>query len=168
MILSFDEIRDGNIFEDLVTSFFSALHNDTSSQPIRIVTNKSGIGPDGGSDILVEIDQFDRLVQYQRKWVVQCKFHKKNISPKELNTINIPTLIHSHSANGYLLICKEHVTSGTSQLFNKLNQECKFGYKYEIWDGPKFRDKLIEFPSIIKTYFPKYTASMSGEREVIK
>jgi hypothetical protein len=154
MTFSYDEIADGNAFEDLVTSYFEALQNDQISETIRIKANKSGIGPDGGRDILVDIDQFDRLVQYKRRWVVQCKFHKKNISPKEISTINIPTLIHSNNANGYLLICKEHVTSGTALLFDKLNSECKFGYKYEIWDGQKLKDKLIEIPSIMKMYFP--------------
>src|SRR5262249_38022104 len=88
--------------------------------------------------------------------IVQCKFQEQTISPRDLADRNIPSLVHQYGADGYLLICKTDVTSGVSAMFEGLNAQCRFKYKYEIWQGEQLKQRLLLKPSIIKQYFPDY------------
>jgi hypothetical protein len=98
----------------------------------------------------------DNIIRFKRKWVVQCKFHTANISPSKIADVNIPTLIHSYKASGYLLICRQHPTSALTNLFENLTKDCKFGYGYEIWTGSHFINEILNKPPIIQQFFPKY------------
>lgn len=117
-----------------MAKYFKCLKDEVGNNVINVAVKQSGIGTDEGSDILLELDIDDGIKNFKRKWVVQCKFHQSTISPQRINQINIPTLIHSHNASGYLLICKTRPTSGLTKLFDKLNDECTHGYKYEYWN----------------------------------
>ena len=153
--LSFDEIRDGSHFEDLVAAYFNSLKIDRQNGILEV--EKSGIGVDEGVDIMLELSLNDIIRAYNRKWIIQCKFHKSHVSPKEISGINIPALVHSHAASGYLLICKTNPTSGLTKLFRDLNVRCKFGYHYEIWSGEEFKSKLYTaVESLHEQFFPKY------------
>jgi hypothetical protein len=61
-----------------------------------------------------------------------------------------------YGSDGYLLVCKTDVTSGVSAMFEGLNAQCRFKYKYEIWQGEQFKQRLLIKPLIIKQYFPDY------------
>lgn len=154
--LSFKEIQDGDHFEDLVAAYFEELKEDKSNNIENIEVLKSGIGTDGGTDILINFNISDGIKTFKRKWIVQCKFHASTISPSQINSINIPTLIHSHNASGYLLICKLRPTSGLTDLFGRLNKKCKNNYYYECWDGNQFLRKINFRDNILKLYFPQY------------
>jgi hypothetical protein len=132
------------------------LKNEKDSNISNIEVIPSGIGSDGGRDILINFELNDQVTNFIRKWVVQCKFHKNSISTAQINKVNIPTLIHSYNASGYLLICKSSPTSGITNLFERLNQECAFKYHYECWNGAKFLSKLLHRTRILEQYFPKY------------
>jgi hypothetical protein len=97
---------------------------------------------------------------FKRTWVIQCKFHESNISTNKIADINIPTLIHSYKAVGYLLICRKNPTSKLTQLFERLEKECTFGYKYQILTGERFISMLSasfnENEPLIRQFFPKY------------
>lgn len=105
--LSFSEINDGDHFEDLVTAYFRDLINDNDSKIVKVEVKKSGVGTDGGVDIVVEYLFTDDIKTFKRKWVVQCKFLNENISPSRINSVNIPTLINSRGANGYFVSLQE-------------------------------------------------------------
>ena len=156
--LSFDEINDWNKFEELVAAFFRSLMSSNEKHFQDVTVKPSGVGSDGGKDILVDFTISDYIKQFTRTWVIQCKFHEENISPNQLFGVDLPTLIHSHNACGYLLICKSRPTTGLTNLFHKLNhQSTHFKYNYEIWSGEEFKGKLISaHPSIHEQYFPKY------------
>lgn len=156
MTLSFDEIEDGDKFEDLVAAYFRDLKANDNNNINNVEVIQSGIGADGGRDILIEFELTDDIRVFKRRWIVQCKFHDANISPTEINTINIPTLIHSYRASGYLLICKNRPTSGTTNLFERLNKECKHDYHYEYWNGTQFISKLLIQTNLHPVFFPKY------------
>ncbi|MCC5923968.1 MAG: restriction endonuclease [Crocinitomicaceae bacterium] len=156
MNISFDEIIDGDHFEDLVAEFFRDLKSNPDNSISSVEVMQSGIGPDGGRDVLVEFEFSDDIKMFKRKWVVQCKFHDENISPGTIQTINIPGLIHSYNASGYLLICKMRPTTGTTQFFERLNQECKFKYHYECWNGNQFLNKLRLRTNLHSLFFPLY------------
>ncbi|MEY4902278.1 MAG: hypothetical protein RLZZ292_93 [Bacteroidota bacterium] len=153
MKLSFDEIENGDQFEDLATEYFNSIQDE---KILGVDVKKSGVGTDGGRDILVTFTITDSIKEFQRRWVVQCKFHKGNISTNKINDINIPTLLHSYKASGYLLICREDVTSKLSNLFESLEKECIFGHKYRFWNGSNFRSKLLRNQKILKQFFPEY------------
>lgn len=159
--LSLDEIKDHRRFENLVAAYFENL-NKLADMPItQIRVDLTGVGPDGGRDLLVHTTTEDILsLFFKRTWVVQCKFHEANISTNKIADINIPTLIHSYKAVGYLLVCKKNPTSKLTQLFERLEKECTFGYRYQVLSGEQFLNLLSasveDNNHIIKRYFPKY------------
>ena len=152
--LSLEEIKDGGNFETLVAEYLRDTNDSQNNIPTLVEV--SGIGPDGGVDILVDFTIDDRIKSFNRRWLVQCKFRDKNISPSEINRINIPTLIHSYKASGYLLICKRSPTSSLTNLFSRLNRECKHSYHYECWSGKQFLQKLSFRKDLFEVYFPEY------------
>jgi hypothetical protein len=155
--LSFNEIKDGAHFEDLVVAYFNSKLIEPLSGISSVSGRHSGLGPDGGTDILIEFRLTDTISEFSRKWVVQCKFHSRNISPTSLNDNNIPSLIHSHNADGYLLICKEKPTVKLTNLFEQLNTNCKFKYRYTIWSGEVFKSQLlVAHDTVRKQFFPKF------------
>lgn len=91
---------------------------------------------------------------------MQCKFHESNISTNKIADINIPTLVHSYKAIGYLLVCKKDPTSKLTQLFERLEKECTFGYRYQILSGDQFLSLLSSSlegnEPLIRRFFPKY------------
>lgn len=160
MRLSIDEISDWKQFEDLVDAYFRKEEGFLKKNIVGIEVNKSGTGPDEGHDLILDILVTDGVMKFHRKWIVQCKFYEKDIAPSDLNENNIPSLIHSYGAVGYLLICKRYPTAKLTSLFTRLNKECKFSYKYEIWSGEQFCLKIQtqDNEAILKRYFPKYFA----------
>ncbi len=161
--ISFEEISDGDQFEDLVAEYFRELKKDSENNITNVKVLASGIGTDGGKDILVEFELSDEITVFKRTWIIQCKFHKGTISPSQINKINIPTLIHSHNATGYLLVCKSRPTSGITDLFERLNENCTNGYHYECWSGSQFINKLMIMDQIHGQYFPEFHAYINSK-----
>ena len=156
--LEFSELSDGEAFEDLVISYFEDLKREKDNEIIDVNVKPSGTGTDGGRDILVTFKVTDTIETFERRWVVQCKFHASNISTDKIADINIPTLLYSYNAAGYLLVCRKKPTSKLTELFERLEANCKFDNKYSVWSGDQFK-RLILMKSkkeILKQYFPKY------------
>jgi predicted helicase len=154
--LDLSEIRNWKEFEDLASAYFRTVPNVVENSVIMVDVEPSGEGRDGGRDILVIFKVFDSIVDCDRKWVIQCKFHERAISKKELSAINIPSLIHEYRADGYLLICKNGATSTVTEMFEKLRRNCRFDYSYQIWDGSYFIQKIMSNNQLLEQYFPKY------------
>lgn len=156
--LTFEEIKDWSQFEELVAAFFRSLKNTGGTNITDVDVKPSGIGADGGKDILVDFYVSDYIRQFKRTWVVQCKFIEEAVSPSKLIGVDIPTLVHSHNACGYLLVCKNRPSAGVTELFTRLNnQTTHFKYEYLIWSGEEFREKLLlATPIIHQQFFPKY------------
>lgn len=153
--LSFDEIFDADQFEDLTAAYFRLLHNEHNAVK-EILVDQSGKGIDGGVDVSIKIKVNDGLINFNRVWIIQCKFYEGPVSPSKLASINIPSLVHSHNAVGYLLVCKNGVTSGVTDLFKNLNRDCKFGYAYKIWKGDEFLKRIRYHQSLLESYFPEF------------
>jgi hypothetical protein len=161
--LDFKEIRDDTHFEQLVRECFERMAEQTphlSSVEVR----QGGKGTDEGCDLLLSFEMADNiLASYPKTWVIQCKFHTRNISPRHINEINIPSLIHSNGADGYLLVCSSQPTSGTTKLLDKLRANCKFNYKYECWDGEKLKEKILSDTQLQQQFFPMYYSQKQKE-----
>lgn len=164
MKLSLDEISNWLSFEDLCHAYFES-EKDLNRKDIRdIKVEKSGTGPDDGFDLIITIIVTDGIESFERKWVVQCKFYEEDISPAHLNKDNIPGLIHSYGATGYLLICKKNPTAKMTRFFKELNNNCRFKYCYKIWTGEQFC-RFIETQNnsvILKRFFPEYHKFISS------
>ena len=132
---SLEDIKNWQEFENLVRHYFEDIYIMSSNGVKTVIVQSSGEGADGGKDLLVIFKSNDSLVEYERKWVVQCKFYERSVSPSDLADTNIPGLIHQYGAEGYLLVCKKNVTSGTVRMFENWRKNCKFGYQYKIWTG---------------------------------
>lgn len=160
MKLSLDEIPNWKQFESLVHAYFLREKEvNRYSDIIHIDVKKSGTGPDDGQDFLIEILVTDGIAEFTRKWVIQCKFHEEDIAPSHLIDDNIPTLIHSYNAHGYLLICKRDPTAKLTRLFERLNSDCKFSYQYQFWTGDQFCRNIETQNDIglIGRFFPAYS-----------
>ncbi len=169
MELDFSELQEnrtaqqaGARFEELVAEYFRKIKELPSNSIVDTTVTHSGEGADGGQDLIVRLKFNDNMTTFERFWVVQCKFFSKNVTAKDISSINIPSLIHSYKADGYLLICKEGVGKSITELFNNLENSCRFCYKYEFWRGSQFKDKLLSenMTSILQQYFPKYYNSI--------
>ena len=158
MTFDLNDISDHKKFEDLVVSYFEDLKHEKGHNIVDIEVKPSGTGTDGGRDILVTLKVTDSIVTFERRWVVQCKFHNSDISTDKISDINIPSLLSSYSASGYLLVCKQKPTSKLTDHFEKLEKESGTGQKFVVWSGEQFK-RLILVKSkkeILRQYFPAY------------
>lgn len=158
MTLDFNEIKDDKQFEDLVVAYFEDLKNEKAHNITNVEVKPSGTGTDGGRDILVTFQLSDSVSTFYRRWVVQCKFHNANISTDKIADINIPTLLYSYKASGYLLVCKQKPTSKLTDLFERLEENCREKNKYIVWSGEQLKRLILvkSKQSILQQFFPAY------------
>ncbi|MFC4634073.1 restriction endonuclease [Dokdonia ponticola] len=153
--INFIEIAGWEDFEDLVAEYFRETQVLEDNNLTEVVVEPTGKGPDGGRDILLKFRINDSIVPFERKWVVQCKFWE-SLHKSDLDKINIPTLIEEYNADGYLMICKNSVSSGITETFEKLRNNCRRNFEYEIWNGSVFRQKLYKTTMLHEHYFPRF------------
>lgn len=154
--LNFSEIENWAQFEDLAADYFRAVQKEKSFNIIDVDVKQTGSGADGGRDILVKFRIDDSIKPFERKWVVQCKFHDAAVGKKHISDVNIPTLIHEYAADGYLLICKNRLTSQLTTTIDNLNTNCRSKYAYQYWNGTNFLNHIRVKPELIANYFPKH------------
>lgn len=153
--IDFSEIEAWEAFEDLAADYFREIRYIEGNSLSEVKVEPSGLGPDGGRDILLTFRIDDSIAPFERKWVVQCKFYDK-LSKSHLDKINIPTLIEEYGANGYLLICKNSVNVGVTNSFDNLRNKCRRGYQYEVWNGSHFKNRLYKTERLHEHYFPSF------------
>ena len=164
-IIDFAEISDGLQFENLVADYFREMKRVKNVTEVNVKPPSEG--NDGGRDILVTFRMFDSIEFFDRRWVVQCKFWKQSISPAKVCSVNIPTLIHQYNASGYLLVCRNNITSGLAKMFEDLEKNCSMRYHYMVWNGEAFKTQLHTLRGaksvVLKKYFPKYHKFMKSQ-----
>lgn len=142
---------DWEDFQALVHKYFLLEAEDSSNQITEVNVDRTGAGPDDGVDLFLKMRIYDSIVRYERNWIVQCK-HYKRLKKGDLGGDNIPSLIHEHGADGYLLVCSGSATSGVTKMFSRLNKNCRFKYSYQIWDGYYFLDNVVRYNSDLQGY----------------
>jgi hypothetical protein len=167
--IDFSEIESWEQFEDLVAQYFRESKNLEDNHLVEVDVDPTGKGQDGGRDIILNFRINDSIVPFERKWVVQCKFHE-TLTKSDLDKISISTLIEEYDADGYLLVCKNSVTSGVTNTFENLRNKCRRKYKYELWKGNYFCQKLYKTTDLQEHYFPKFFEykKLRAERAGIK
>lgn len=152
------------MFEDLVTAYFKEIQTIKESNVESVDVKQTGSGSDGGKDILVRLRVYDGIDRFDRTWVVQCKFLDRNVGKADLADVNIPSLVHEYNANGYLLVCKNHVTAALSESFERLSQNCRFGYQYVFWNQNGLLSRIRPHDRLISHYFPGHYRYLLEQR----
>jgi hypothetical protein len=161
--LCLDDIKDWRQFEALAAAWFRCLPQIGGSSVKCVEVQSSGIGSDGGVDLVVHITLDDGILTVTRTYIVQCKFHEANISPAQLGVRSITDLITAHKACGYLLICKKMATNSLKHHFRMLTENCPFKYSYEIWSGEEFLLRLRKAPKdILGQFFAGFVETHKG------
>lgn len=162
--LSIDEIKNWRAFEDLVADYFREAQRIPDTHVESVEIKQTGTGPDGGRDILVKLKVNDAIERFERKWVVQCKFLDRNVGKADLADVNIPTLVHEHGADGYLLVCKHHLTAQLADAFERLSENCRFGYQYVFWNQNSLLSRIRSHDRLISHYFPEHYRHLVEQR----
>lgn len=135
----------GDFFEKLIETLLPLEPNLIDIKSIG-KTNAA----DRGRDFLVTEKSFDTFGSpLEKRWLVQCKFSDKSISPK-----TIPDWVNrtvEHQVDGYWLITNNDLTP---DLFDQLNDVPKNKhYKFEtrMWQRNTFDIKLATRPEVFVT-----------------
>lgn len=150
-----DEITDGQRFQQIVAELFRCLKTEAHNYNISdVVVLDSGIGQDGGCDILVDFLFEDIITKHKHRWVVECKCHEKSVGCNDINSNNIKMILDNKKADGYLLVCKTDASSSLKRMFVENNENNE--KKYIVWNGDQFWRLCIQFKSLIEAFFPNY------------
>jgi hypothetical protein len=98
---------------------------------------------------------------------VQCKYSEDYtaIGKKMLSEVNIPSLIHEYRADGYLLVSNSTLSAPLTLQFERFQKDCKFGYRYDFWDGDRFLVRIGYQSSLWPAFFPAYNKFMTEIEE---
>lgn len=119
-------------------------------------THWTGVGQDGGRDLIVIEKLTGDLSAYKRKWLISCK-HTAN-SEKSLGREqagNISEDCKAIDAEGYILVCSTQPTSSLITRLEEIENKQKIITKY--WDSIEIEKRLLKPNtfSLIHTFFPE-------------
>jgi hypothetical protein len=119
-------------------------------------THWTGVGQDGGRDLIVIEKLTGDLSDYKRKWLISCK-HTAN-SEKSLGREqagNISEDCKAIDAEGYVLVCSTQPTSSLISRLEEIEKNQKIITKY--WDSIEIEKRLLKPNtfSLIHTFFPE-------------
>lgn len=119
----------------------------------------TGVGPDGGRDLVVTEKLKGELSEYQRKWLISCK-HLAN-SNKSLGRDqagNISEDCKAIGAEGFILVCSTQPTASLVTRLEEINKNQGIITKY--WDSIELEKRLLKPNTfrLIHTFLPKSAA----------
>lgn len=106
----------------------------------------SGVGPDGGRDLLFDEFGSDILGRKPRRWLVSCKDYAA--SGKAVGADDVSGLVETcqqHNADGFLLVCTTHPSSSTVTRLHEVEQNARFSLLTHVWDGVML-ERLLASP----------------------
>ena len=123
-------------------------------------THWTGVGQDGGRDLIVTEKLRGELSEYERKWLISCKHtanYGKSLGREQAG--NISEDCKAIGAEGYILVCS---TQPTSSLVTRLEEiEKNQGIITKFWDSIEIENRLSKPNTfkLIHTFFPKSSAN---------
>lgn len=139
--------EDGILFEQLIRELFVRENYETFW---------TGVGPDGGRDLIVTEVLKGSLSTYKRKWLISCKHNAHAGRPVGRDSVpNIVDACRAINADGFILACS---TYPSSALVTRLEEiEHNQNILTKIWDGVEIERRLTKpnTYSLIKTFLPK-------------
>jgi len=121
----------------------------------------TGVGQDGGRDLVITEKAEGALAPFERKWLVSCKHNAHSGKSVGLADIaNVTDACAAVGASGFLLACS---TQPTSTVVNRLQEiAANGGLLTTYWDGIEF-EKRLNTPStlpLIHLFFPESSKSI--------
>lgn len=135
-MLDFKELPDDGIkFEQLVREIL--IRNG-------LETHWTGVGPDGGRDLVVIEKARGKLGDFQRKWLVSCKHNANSGASVGIKDIaDFSTSCVAIGAQGFLLACSTQPASSVVQRLKEVESQGTLTTKY--WDSIEI-EKLLRTP----------------------
>jgi hypothetical protein len=138
-VLNFKELpSNGQAFEQLVRELLF-------SYGMRVAW--SGVGSDGGRDLICEEVVPSIIMPHRNRWLVQCKHNAhggKSVSLSDLD--DIVTSCTQHQATGYLLACSTKPSSGVVQRLESITANPTSRITATYWDAVTI-ERLLSAPN---------------------
>src|SRR5687767_9665039 len=120
----------------------------------------SGVGSDGGRDLLFDEPGLAVLGKKPRRWVVSCK--DKSASGMSVGVGDIGPVVdvmHQHGAHGYLLVCTTQPSSGVVERLRAIETQAGGIRAAHIWDGATLERLLAaqRMWSVAQQFMPEST-----------
>jgi len=139
--------EDGIQFEQLIREIFNSMGFDTFW---------TGVGPDGGKDLIITEILHGKISSCEKRWLVSCKHYahsKRAVGVKDI--INITDTMRAINATGFILSCSTYPSSSLVRRLDELKSKNK-DFNFKIFDGVEL-EKLILKPNsihLLKNFFP--------------
>jgi Restriction endonuclease len=116
----------------------------------------TGVGPDGGRDLVLVEKSDGTLAPFQRKWLVSCKHYANSGQSVGLDDVSdINDACDAVGASGFLLACSTQPSSTVVRRFEEIEARAKIIVRY--WDSVEIEKRLNApqtFP-LIHLFFPE-------------
>lgn len=138
------------------------------------VALRSGVGPDGGKDLRFKEIVKGPLFDYERIWVVQCKYKSSSsryVAPGDFKNESIRQIIERNKAQAYLLVTTSRPTTTVQANIDSVAESDR-NLLAITWDRAHLEQELCQHVDIFKEYFPKsyrnaYGSSPSRSRRLL-
>jgi len=119
-------------------------------------THWTGVGADGGRDLVITEQLKGELSSYSRKWLISCK-HNAN-SGKSVGRdeeTNIVDNCKAVKADGYILVCSTQTTAAMVTRLQEIEQQQQIITR--VWDAIELEKRLLKPHTfgLIHTFFPE-------------
>jgi hypothetical protein len=106
----------------------------------------SGVGPDGGRDLMFNEPGLALLGRKRRRWLVSCKdFAVSGRGIGVDDVVQIVDVVQQHSAQGFLLVCTTHPSSALVERLRAIQVNSSGSLATHIWDGVTL-ERLLASP----------------------
>lgn len=117
----------------------------------------SGIGADGGKDLICYEERPSEFLTDSKKWLIQCK-HKAH-SRQSVGVTDLDDIVDScnqHDAKGYLLVCSTFPSSAVINRLDGITKNPTNAIDATYWDATIIEQKLStpQLWKIAQTFFP--------------
>ena len=147
-MIDFTELpEDGVKFEQLIRELLVLEGFDT---------HWTGVGQDGGRDLIIIEKLNGELSSYERKWLVSCKHtanSRKSLGREQAG--NISEDCKAIGAEGYILVCSTQPTASLVTRLEEIQDNQKIITKF--WDSIEIEKRLLKPNTfnLIHTFFPE-------------
>lgn len=122
----------------------------------------TGVGPDGGRDLLLVESTAGPLAPFERTWIVSCKHFAHSGGSVGVNDLDRSVIdsCKAVGASGFLLACSTQASSALLTRFREIEQSS--GITCRTWDGVEIEKRLMKPRtfSLIHIFFPKSSANI--------